>query len=291
MKQATFQQLLAVLDENIQPSQRLIIYSGNDIGILKNIVITETRTFILVTKGNMRISLNNQEIQIPEKSFTDIIANKPIQFIQASDDCAFWCLFTTLDFLREALKNIKTVPRPYLKRIHLHPVTLISAEETGTLEYAIRFIQQHIQQKEHIFNREITNNLFLYFMYEVGNIVHKYVQDQSIEQTLKRKDYIFFNFINLVAEKYKEQHEIAFYASQLNITPKHLGRTIKNVTGQTPHEVIFEKLTAKATELVQKEEITIQQIAEQLHFADVASFSKFFKKRTGKSPIQYREHK
>ena len=45
----------------------------------------------------------------------------------------------------------------------------------------------------------------------------------------------------------------------------------------------------KASELLERSEISIQQIAASIGFADSASFSHFFKKNTGKSPRQIRD--
>jgi AraC-like DNA-binding protein len=44
-----------------------------------------------------------------------------------------------------------------------------------------------------------------------------------------------------------------------------------------------------AARLLRDPEMTIQQIAEELSFADQSSFGKFFKKQTGLSPLKYRQ--
>ena len=48
-------------------------------------------------------------------------------------------------------------------------------------------------------------------------------------------------------------------------------------------------LTMEASFLLRTSRLSIAQIAERLHFADPASFSKFYSRMKGMSPRMYRE--
>lgn len=291
MKQITFQQLFSIFDETKQIPQRLIIYSEKNISALKEFVITGSRTILLVTNGNIQISLNHKKYTISANTFFDLTENKSFRFINSSKDVSFYCVFSNLEFFREALKNIRPVPHAYLRKIQTQPETTLTLEEARVLESAIKHIQSYLNNKNHLFRREIINNLFVNFMYEIGNIVTQNNHTEYIDKTLKKQDVITTKFVSLVRKCCKEKQDIAFYAKHLNITPKHLGRTVKSVTQKTPYSIICEELLIEAIDLIQIEDLSVQQIAEQLHFADIASFSKFFKKHTGKSPVQYRDYK
>ena len=62
----------------------------------------------------------------------------------------------------------------------------------------------------------------------------------------------------------------------------------QEVLGKTPHEVICDELIKRATERLDDENISVSQIAEELHFSDQAAFCKFFKKHYAVSPMEYR---
>ena len=51
---------------------------------------------------------------------------------------------------------------------------------------------------------------------------------------------------------------------------------------------ISDALISEAKILLRKPDINIQQISEELHFGEQSSFSKFFKKHTGVTPVEYR---
>ena len=86
----------------------------------------------------------------------------------------------------------------------------------------------------------------------------------------------------------KVQHNLKFYADTLFITPKYLIHAIKNASGKSPGKLIDEAIVEEAKLLLKETNLSIASVAEELHFSDQASFSKFFKKHTGLSPLSYR---
>ena len=53
-------------------------------------------------------------------------------------------------------------------------------------------------------------------------------------------------------------------------------------------DYIDQFLVLEATFLLKTTSLSISQIADRLHFYDIASFSKFFSRMTGVSPRKYR---
>ena len=53
-------------------------------------------------------------------------------------------------------------------------------------------------------------------------------------------------------------------------------------------ECINELLAMEATRLLKSTSLTIEQIADQLHFATNASFDKFYKRMRGATPLSVR---
>ncbi|MDE5808054.1 MAG: helix-turn-helix domain-containing protein [Muribaculaceae bacterium] len=95
-------------------------------------------------------------------------------------------------------------------------------------------------------------------------------------------------FLSLVQDNYKKERFLDFYASKLEITPKHLSRTIKAQTGFTAVEWIERFVILEAKVLLKSTNLTIQQIADELNFPSQSFFGKYFKKYSGKSPKEFR---
>lgn len=95
-------------------------------------------------------------------------------------------------------------------------------------------------------------------------------------------------FLSLVQENYKKERFLDFYASRLEITPKHLSRTIKAQTGYTAVEWIERFVILEAKVLLKSTNLNIQQIADELNFPSQSFFGKYFKKYAGMSPKEFR---
>jgi len=64
---------------------------------------------------------------------------------------------------------------------------------------------------------------------------------------------------------------------------------VKKLTGRTVVEYINQLLAMEASYLLTTSSLSVSQIADRLHFADIASFSKFFLRMKGMSPKDYRK--
>lgn len=97
------------------------------------------------------------------------------------------------------------------------------------------------------------------------------------------------NFVQLLVEKGREWHEVADYSTELCVTPVYLSRILKNLSGKSAIDWIHEARIAEAKILLRKTDRTIQDVADILYFSDQSAFGKFFKKRTGISPLEYKK--
>ena len=95
-------------------------------------------------------------------------------------------------------------------------------------------------------------------------------------------------FIRLVQEHFRTERFLDFYATKLDITPKHLSRTIKQQTGTSAVDWINRFVILEAKVMLRSSNLNIQQIAEELNFPSQSFFGKYFKKATGISPKDYR---
>lgn len=81
--------------------------------------------------------------------------------------------------------------------------------------------------------------------------------------------------------------DVAFYASNLGVSPRYLAQLVRKVSGKSPKEIIDATLLAKIKELLLSGD-TIQEIAYALEFSSQAHLTNFFKKQMGQTPSQYR---
>ncbi|MBP3040962.1 methylphosphotriester-DNA--protein-cysteine methyltransferase family protein [Bacillaceae bacterium Marseille-Q3522] len=94
--------------------------------------------------------------------------------------------------------------------------------------------------------------------------------------------------INLIQERYSENLTLEKIATGLNMSPYHLQRIFKRITGKTPaNQLLLMRIEAAKHDLIQKEK-TITEIATAVGYRSVSHFSAVFKKRTGCTPHEFR---
>lgn len=98
-----------------------------------------------------------------------------------------------------------------------------------------------------------------------------------------RNKIIFDSFNNLVANKYKENHQVIFYAKLLNLSSDYLSKVVKEVTGKSAKEIIKDRILLEAKRYIFHSNCSLKEISFYLGFEDVAQFSKFFKLNTGQT--------
>jgi AraC-like DNA-binding protein len=99
---------------------------------------------------------------------------------------------------------------------------------------------------------------------------------------------LVMKFRKLVAQHCLERQQVAEYAGMLFVTPNHLNRTVKEVTGRTASAHIAEMILLEAKNLLQYTDLSIAEIAGRLQFSEPSSFHRFFKKETDRTPVEYR---
>lgn len=95
-------------------------------------------------------------------------------------------------------------------------------------------------------------------------------------------------FFQLVEENYSKNLTVSQYADLLLITANHLTQTVTQLTGKTSLQIIKAKQVLEIKRLLVHTNLTVAEIAARLNFPDQSYFSKFFKRETGVSPLQYR---
>ena len=109
------------------------------------------------------------------------------------------------------------------------------------------------------------------------------IQTQESGGDLLRK------FKKMVHGHYHQWHRTTAYADALNITPDHLNRVVKSLTGKTAKDHIQSRITTAAKRLLYFSELSNKEIAYELGFSEPGNFSAFFKKCSGISPSQFKQ--
>jgi len=97
------------------------------------------------------------------------------------------------------------------------------------------------------------------------------------------------SFQKLIEKNYTQIKLPKGYAELLYITPNHLNALCNDLLGIPAGEVIRNRVVLEAKRLLINQDMTVQEIANHLNFADNSYFTKFFKKLVGATPEEFRK--
>jgi AraC family transcriptional regulator, transcriptional activator of pobA len=93
----------------------------------------------------------------------------------------------------------------------------------------------------------------------------------------------------LIDEQYCRLHAPSDYAKLLHMTPKTLGRVVREQLGKSLTDLIRERILTHAKWQLLHTHRPVKEVAREVGFGDELYFSRMFKKATGYSPTFFRE--
>lgn len=99
---------------------------------------------------------------------------------------------------------------------------------------------------------------------------------------------LFTRFVVLVEAHHREHWPVSRYADRLGLTPERLNRLTRAETGKAALDLVHERLAREACRRLAYVAAPISRLAFELGFEDPAYFCRFFKRRVGHSPREYR---
>ncbi len=110
----------------------------------------------------------------------------------------------------------------------------------------------------------------------------------QLEKAGREQHALFTRFTVLVEEHHRDHWPVALYASALGLSVERLNRLTRAETGQAALELVHDRLTREACRRLTYIAAPIATLAFELGFEDPGYFCRFFKRRTGRSPRDYR---
>ena len=245
-------------------------------------------SFTLVIDGWLSIVYNNKQLMLHPGDLYIYSPGMPVLIAAASSDYRAICLMADEHTTIELPSVHDLVHIAYAPIIELHePKLSLPPDEARHMEQRMREIIGYLHSN-HLYKTEILRMLYAAFLLDMQNAQQHTITHHQIPP---RVEEIFIGFIRLLPLHFAEHHDIAFYASALNITQVYLSRVVRQVTSRTVVDYINQMLVMEASFLLRTSPMSITQIAERLHFADTPSFSKFFLRMKGVNPRRYRMEK
>ncbi len=118
-----------------------------------------------------------------------------------------------------------------------------------------------------------------------------YKKQYPLEKNQGADKDIIREFHYLVEVHFKTQHSVAGYAAMLNKSPKTLANLFMKLGSGSPLALIQERIMLEARRLLRYSDKSVKEIAYELGYEDVQSFSRAFRQKMALNPTDFRNQK
>jgi AraC-like DNA-binding protein len=155
-------------------------------------------------------------------------------------------------------------------------------------------IVQNIHRETHANIDKFSKQIIISQLEGLLNYAERFYNRQFITREkanhtlLDRLDKTLNDYLNSGQPAIKGLPAVNDVAALLHISPKYLSSLLRTHTGQNTRHYIHDKLIERAKEKISTTELSMSEIAYELGFEHLQSFSRLFKAKTQLSPVEFR---
>ena len=234
--------------------------------------------------GSATVKIDMDEYVLTEPVNTIQIApGQIISVDNASEDFDVVVMLMSRRFVEGLLVYVNgSIPFRFGKNVP--HIVHCSVEEDYFTDVFNKAIRRIIQDKSNPFRKQVVQHVMMAVFYS-SEKTRMVVEDN---RSRSNADVLSQEFVKLVKEHFRKERQLKFYADKLCITPRYLSRVVKECTGSSAAEWIELTVVLEARALLKSTNMTVQQISDELNFPSQTFFGKYFKRRVGMSPKEYR---
>lgn len=171
-----------------------------------------------------------------------------------------------------------------LKQFNMTKPIIIKPEESTALQ--------------NIYNKMFTvqRSDKVYGDYSCSGLVYNYIiefhrlTDNKMNKTRNNRIKLLLPVLEYIDKNFRSDFPLTILAEHAGISPQHLCRVFKETLSMRPNEYLTQRRLREAKRLLQKNELTISEIAIHSGFPNAGYFSTIFKKYEGIPPKEYKKH-
>ncbi len=241
-------------------------------------------TVIIMMAGEATVSIDMQNYVVRPNTIVFFNPDSIIRTVKCSANAAAYLLAFSKQFVNSIQIDL-SASLPIYMRFGKAPLLEVTQRDVDEIRQLFQLVKAMLRSDKERYRHEIIRSLFTTAFYLITEIN---LREQPSEPKQGRCEVLFDEFMTLLQQYSKRERNVAFYAKQLEITPKYLSSVVKEVSGKTAARWIDESVILEAKALLKYSGMSIQEIAYHLNFSTQSFFGKYFKQHTGTSPSRYK---
>ncbi|HVI47111.1 MAG TPA: AraC family transcriptional regulator [Chitinophaga sp.] len=250
---------------------------------------TDANYIALCIDGSYKQKVGLHTFTLTRGTVQLVKAGMPLMFWDVSHDFKCYCICFRSSFLSNL--TLSTAAVDQLLELNPSEAPVLQLDESAYEEMLIHFSQVNevYNDGEKSHGREILQLRILEMIYHIKSMMPPVAHVQTSHTS--RYSQLIFDFRALVEEHFADRMPLSEYARLLHVTPKYLSHITRKELGDTAINLLHKRIIQEAEYLLYYTGYTVKEMADMLHFDSPTHFSRFFRLKTGKTPVEYRKLK
>ena len=269
-------------------------FINNELGIVHGdarilrLIVQQRPPFIIndhrlgiFTRGEADINFNLQDRHITAGTLVYIGPGTIINPIRLSSDVEVYGIGLFADFpMPFAPGHWPSAFNGQVRDFQIHA----APDDIATARHIIDTLWHIVHKPD--YHRPTVSAIVAALMHHYDELYRRNIADQALAHT--REQTIFDRFISLVNQYCHEQHQIAYYARRICLTERYLSTVIRQTSGITAKDWIDRALIPRIKIELRHTDKPLTQISDEMGFPNPSFFSKYFRRLTGQTALDYR---
>lgn len=234
---------------------------------------------MFIDEGQMKMQVEDRKYKVSKNSISVIFPGQLSSKDQVSENISGkMILFDEVLFCSDILKNELSIYNYNISS----KLNFIALTEDETAE-----IKLLLGQIESLYNdlTSVKKEQARFYIKILLLKLVEYVHSNVVEETpINENSRIYSRFLNLLERNFKTERSVAYYADQLNISPKKLNGITKKLAGLTAIDTIHTRILNEIKQLLLLSRYSHKEIAFELGFNSPAALNKFVRAKMDETP-------
>ncbi|MGM9754038.1 MAG: helix-turn-helix transcriptional regulator [Candidatus Cryptobacteroides sp.] len=240
---------------------------------------------ILCKKGWARIKINLKDYEIVANSEIVLLPDCICAIMESSEDFEVQQFSMEEERFFAACRNINP---DFFGRLKNYPVYMHNEKTLPASQLTLALLKAYGEDERMACREDCEMLLVRSLMLTIHDFIERSCGNEPQLVRSKRPAQLCERFIRLVIHYCARERTVSWYAGKLCVSARYLSQATGETIGQSPKEIIDNYAMQEISLLLTHSELSIQQIADKMHFSDQSTLGRYFKQHSGIAPLKYR---
>lgn len=165
-------------------------------------------------------------------------------------------------------------------------VPILNVQSSPLMQDTFNAIEAELTNSNDAFHFSILHNM----LHNLLLFAERERRKQGLREIARGADFDYtILFRDLLEAQFKTLKSVSGYAAQISVSEKRLTNATSKTLDKSPKTIIDERVILEAKRVLVHTSLPIKEIAYDLGFGEPTNFIKYFRKHSGKTPIEFRE--